>query len=160
MVALAQLIDLDLTAHVPIYTQIGEQLRARIEAGELQDGEQLPTVRQLADDLQVNFNTVARAYRMLDEQGWISTQHGRGTFVLDAAQRRGKSRGAAPDQASDGSQPATAAGQRGDPDRAARPTLRQLVRGFADQAQRYGFSPEQVAREVGYVLEQWAQEEE
>jgi GntR family transcriptional regulator len=40
-------------------------------------------VRQLAADLRVNFNTIARAYRMLDEEGIISTQHGRGTFILD-----------------------------------------------------------------------------
>ena len=44
---------------------------------------ELPTVRQLATDLRVNFNTVARAYRMLDEAGLISTQHGRGTYVWE-----------------------------------------------------------------------------
>lgn len=46
-------------------------------------GDQLPTVRQLAADLRVNFNTIARVYRLLDEEGVISTQHGRGTFILD-----------------------------------------------------------------------------
>ncbi len=51
-------------------------------------GDQLPTVRQLATDLRVNFNTVARAYRMLDEAGLISTQHGRGTYVWEAPSRR------------------------------------------------------------------------
>jgi GntR family transcriptional regulator len=49
----------------------------------LTPGDQLPTVRQLASELRVNFNTVARAYRMLDEAGLISTQQGRGTYILD-----------------------------------------------------------------------------
>ena len=44
---------------------------------------ELPTVRQLATELRVNFNTVARAYRHLDEAGLISTQHGRGTYVWE-----------------------------------------------------------------------------
>jgi len=49
----------------------------------LKPGDQLPTVRQLALELRVNFNTVARAYRMLDEAGLISTQQGRGTYILE-----------------------------------------------------------------------------
>ena len=52
--------------------------------GRLIPGDQLPTVRQLAADLRVNFNTIARAYRILDEVGLISTQHGRGTYVWEA----------------------------------------------------------------------------
>jgi GntR family transcriptional regulator len=63
--------------------QIAEQIRLRIARGELKTGDQLPTVRQLAADLRVNFNTVARAYRRLDESGLISTQHGRGTYVWE-----------------------------------------------------------------------------
>ena len=55
-----------------------------VARGELQPGDQLPTVRQLATDLRVNFNTVARAYRLLDEAGLISTQHGRGTYVWES----------------------------------------------------------------------------
>lgn len=128
--ALATAVELDLTAHVPIYRQIIEQIRGRIAAGEWQEGDQLPTVRQLAEELQVNFNTVARAYRMLDQAGWISTQHGRGSFVLGGHARR----------------PADSR------------LLRQLTRAFVDQVRRQGFAPEAVAREVGYVLEQWAQE--
>jgi len=53
--------------------------------GELKPGSQLPTVRSLARSLKVNFNTVARAYRLLDEAGVISTQHGRGTYILATA---------------------------------------------------------------------------
>ena len=77
-------IRLDFRSGQPIYLQIVEQIRQRVVNGELQPGDQLPTVRQLATDLRVNFNTVARAYRLLDEAGLISTQHGRGTYVWEA----------------------------------------------------------------------------
>jgi GntR family transcriptional regulator len=50
----------------------------------LRPGDRLPTVRELASQLEVNFNTVARAYRLLDRAGVVSAQQGRGTFVLDA----------------------------------------------------------------------------
>jgi len=60
-----------------------EQIKHQIATGKLKPGDQLPTVRQLAADLRVNFNTVARAYRLLDDDAIISTQHGRGTFILD-----------------------------------------------------------------------------
>jgi GntR family transcriptional regulator len=75
-------IDIDLTDRVPIYIQLMNQIKHMIAAGELKPGDQLPTVRQLAADLRINFNTVARAYRLLDEEHIISTQHGRGTFIL------------------------------------------------------------------------------
>jgi GntR family transcriptional regulator len=61
------------------------QIKHMIATGELKSGDQLPTVRQLAADLRVNFNTVARAYRLLDENHIISTQHGRGTYILEPA---------------------------------------------------------------------------
>jgi GntR family transcriptional regulator len=77
-------IQLDFRSGQPIYVQIVEQIRQMVGRGELQPGDQLPTVRQLATDLRVNFNTVARAYRLLDEAGLISTQHGRGTYVWEA----------------------------------------------------------------------------
>jgi GntR family transcriptional regulator len=75
-------IDIDLTDHTPIYIQLMNQIKHMIATGELHPGDQLPTVRQLAADLRINFNTVARAYRLLDEEQIISTQHGRGTFIL------------------------------------------------------------------------------
>jgi len=74
-------IKIDFRSGPPIYIQIVEQVRSLVENGSLKEGDQLPTVRQLAADLRVNFNTVARAYRLLDEAGLISTQHGRGTYV-------------------------------------------------------------------------------
>lgn len=74
-------IRLDFRSGVPIYLQIVEQMRQLIMGGVLRPGDQLPTVRALAAELRVNFNTVARAYRLLDEEGVISTQQGRGTYV-------------------------------------------------------------------------------
>jgi GntR family transcriptional regulator len=76
-------IQLDFRSGAPIYTQIVEQVKQQVVSGELKPGDQLPTVRALALELRVNFNTVARAYRLLDEAGIISTQQGRGTYILD-----------------------------------------------------------------------------
>jgi GntR family transcriptional regulator len=75
-------IEIDLTSKVPIYVQIIDHIKHMIATGVLRPDDQLPTVRQLATDLRVNFNTIARAYRMLDDEGLISTQHGRGTYIL------------------------------------------------------------------------------
>ena len=77
-------LELDFRSGNPIYLQIIDQIKSLILSGELQPDDQLPTVRQLASELRVNFNTVARAYRLLDEAGLISTQHGRGTYILPA----------------------------------------------------------------------------
>lgn len=77
-------VNLDFSSGIPIYVQIVEQVRALLLSGDLKPGDQLPTVRQLASELRVNFNTIARAYRLLDEAKLISTQRGRGTYLLDA----------------------------------------------------------------------------
>lgn len=84
MKSLIEKIHLDFRSGTPIYTQIVEQVTQQAISGELKPGEQLPTVRALALELRVNFNTVARAYRLLDEAGIISTQQGRGTYILEA----------------------------------------------------------------------------
>lgn len=76
-------IFINVRSDLPIYLQIFEQMRQQVASGELKPGDQLPTVRALAADLRVNFNTVARAYRMLDEAHIISTQQGRGTYILN-----------------------------------------------------------------------------
>jgi len=76
-------LSLDFHSGVPIYLQIVEQIQELVLNGELVPGDQLPTVRQLAAEIRVNFNTVARAYRMLDEARLISTQQGRGTYILN-----------------------------------------------------------------------------
>ncbi len=76
-------IQIDFRSGIPIYIQIMNQVRQMVANGDLKPGDQLPTVRQLAIDLKVNWNTVARAYRLLDEAGLISTQQGRGTFIWE-----------------------------------------------------------------------------
>ncbi|MFQ5505259.1 MAG: GntR family transcriptional regulator [Planctomycetota bacterium] len=72
---------IDSESGVPFYRQIIEQVKFAIARGELQAGEQLPTVRQLAVDLSINPNTVVRAYRELEIKGVLETQQGSGTFV-------------------------------------------------------------------------------
>ncbi len=67
----------------PLYLQIADQVKYLIATGGLQPGERLPSVRQLAADLGVNFNTVAHAYKELGREGGISTQLGLGSFVPD-----------------------------------------------------------------------------
>jgi|SRR5579862_4923778 len=66
---------------VPIYLQIIEQVKRSVALGILQAGEQLPTVKQLALDLTINPNTVARAYRELERDSVIETSPGRGSFI-------------------------------------------------------------------------------
>ncbi|HYW46008.1 MAG TPA: GntR family transcriptional regulator [Bryobacteraceae bacterium] len=72
---------LDLHSGVPVYRQIMDQVMGAKAAGTLAAGTQLPTVRQVAVDLSVNPNTVARAYRELEIRGVLETQQGTGTFV-------------------------------------------------------------------------------
>ena len=74
-------LTVDPRSGVPIYLQIIEQIKRSIALGVLQAGEQLPTVKQLAIDLTVNPNTVARAYRELEREQVIETAPGRGSFV-------------------------------------------------------------------------------
>ncbi len=76
-------IQLDFRSDIPLYIQIVDQVRQQIAAGGIKLGDQLPTVRALAAELRINFNTVARSYRLLDEAGIISTQQGRGTYILE-----------------------------------------------------------------------------
>ena len=77
------ILQIDFRSGLPIYTQIVNQVQAQLVGGVLKPGDQLPTVRALAEELRVNFNTVARAYRILDETRIISTQQGRGTYITE-----------------------------------------------------------------------------
>ena len=77
------LLQIDFRSGLPIYIQIVNQIQAQVVGNVLKPGDQLPTVRALAEELRVNFNTVARAYRILDEARIISTQQGRGTYITD-----------------------------------------------------------------------------
>ena len=72
---------LDLHSGVPVYRQIIDQVRGGMASAALPAGFQLPTVRQLAVDLAVNPNTVARAYRELELGGLVETHQGTGTFI-------------------------------------------------------------------------------
>jgi GntR family transcriptional regulator len=74
-------ITINLESGVPIYMQLVDRIKQMVVSGQLQPGQQLPTIRQLATDLRVNYNTVGRAYLILDQEGVISTQQGRGTYV-------------------------------------------------------------------------------
>src|ERR1700691_5889430 len=74
---------LDLHSGMPVYRQIMDQVRGGIASGSLHAGDQLPTVRQLAVDLEINPNTVMRAYRELELGGLLETHQGTGTFIAD-----------------------------------------------------------------------------
>lgn len=65
----------------PIYSQITDGVREQILAGVLQSGDRLPSVRELASQLAINPNTIQRAYRELEMQGWIASIPGKGCFV-------------------------------------------------------------------------------
>jgi len=126
-------IQIDFRSGQPIYLQIVEQVSKMVATGELQQGDQLPTVRQLATELRVNFNTVARAYRLLDETGLISTQQGRGTYIWEA------------------------------PSEETRHRLRlegvdSLTRRYLAQASRLGFTPEEIAEVVTHQLQTWKED--
>ncbi|MHC4064652.1 MAG: GntR family transcriptional regulator [Planctomycetota bacterium] len=74
---------IDPQSGVPFYRQIIDQIQFAIADGRLGCGDRLPTVRQLAVDLKINPNTVARAYQELEIKGVVSTQMGTGTFIGD-----------------------------------------------------------------------------
>ena len=70
---------------IPLYIQLMDQVKHAIEMGALRPGEQLPTIRKVAEDLVMNPNTVARAYRELERAGIIEVKHGAGAFVSQSA---------------------------------------------------------------------------
>ena len=122
--------EIDLASHTPIYAQLMDEIKHKVATGDLKPGDQLPTVRQLAADLRINFNTVARAYRMLDEDGIISTQHGRGTFILDkpSAAEMKKMRAA---------------------------DLKRLTRYYLREVHKLGYTPDEVSETIQAKLDQW-----
>jgi DNA-binding transcriptional regulator YhcF (GntR family) len=111
-------IQLDARLRMPAYLQISQQIRSLTVTGRVKPGAQLPTVRAVARRLGLNFNTVARAYRLLVDQGLLSTQPGRGTFVL-----------------SDGTRP-----------RPRRASIHALARDFIAHSRLLEFSDEQLTR--------------
>jgi GntR family transcriptional regulator len=115
---------------VPIYAQIVEQIQEKLLTGDIHAGDQLPTVRQMAQDLDVNFNTVARAYRMLDEGGLISTQQGRGTYIMEIPSKDHQLK-------------------------LEREVLEGMTRRYLIEADRLGFDPETVSTLVQHMLDEW-----
>ena len=67
----------------PVYQQLVTQIRMLVASGRLEEGQQLPPVRRLAEQLTINPNTVARAYRELETAGVVVTRRGSGVFVSD-----------------------------------------------------------------------------
>jgi GntR family transcriptional regulator len=125
-------LQLDFRSGLPIYVQIVNQVQSRVAGNALKPGDQLPTVRALAQELRVNFNTVARAYRMLDEAGVISTQQGRGTYIMEKP----------PPEAAE---------------RLRREALQALARRYIREAARLGFSSADMVRIVREQIKAWAE---
>lgn len=82
------MISISLGSPVPLHDQIVGELRRLLATGALSPGDELPPVRQLANDLGINLNTVARAYRELTDAGLLAAARGRGTVVLSTTERR------------------------------------------------------------------------
>ena len=116
-------LNLDFHSGLPIYTQIVNQIQSQLVNGILKPGDQLPTVRALASELRVNFNTVARAYRILDEERIISTQQGRGTYITEIP----------PPEISE---------------KLRRESLAELTQRFINEAFRLGFSEREISQTV------------
>lgn len=76
------------TAGQPLYLQLIQQVRYAIETGVLQDGDQLPGIRPLAEQIAVSHNTVAKAYSELEHEGLLDLRHGSGAYVLAARNTR------------------------------------------------------------------------
>jgi GntR family transcriptional regulator len=115
-------LTLDHRHPTPLYAQIERGIRAAIATGRLAPGGQLPTVRELAVDLKVNANTIAKVYLELERAGVLQTRRGVGTFVASSV----------------------AAPKRGQRD----PELRALVQRCLDEASARGFSADEVLRQL------------
>ncbi len=80
---------LNAASGVPLYLQLMEQVKHAVETRALKEGEQLPTIRRMAEELVMNPNTVVRAYRELEHERVIELRHGSGAFIRKAAGRGG-----------------------------------------------------------------------
>ena len=84
------LFRLNASSGVPLYVQLMEQVKHAIEIGVLRPGDQLPTIRALAQELVMNSNTVVRAYRELEHEGIVELRHGLGAFISSSVSARSK----------------------------------------------------------------------
>src|SRR3972149_4246949 len=89
------LVDIDADDPRPVFQQIVDEVRRAIAVGQVKPDDPLPAVRRLADDLNVNANTVQHAYRTLEREGVVYVRRGTGTFVSPAMKEAGKARRAA-----------------------------------------------------------------
>lgn len=80
------MLQLDLKSRKSIYEQVMDQLKEQIMTGQMATGEKLPSVRELSKSITVNLNTVQKAYRELERQGYVYTTSGVGTFVADRSE--------------------------------------------------------------------------
>lgn len=76
------------SAGIPLYIQLMEQVKHAVETGALREGDQLPTIRKVAEDLVINPNTVVRAYRELEHEGVLELKHGSGAYIREPAAKR------------------------------------------------------------------------
>src|SRR5574338_1325133 len=129
------MLQIDFRSGLPIYTQIVNQVQAQVAGGILTPGDQLPTVRALAEELRVNFNTVARAYRILDEARIISTQQGRGTYITEKP----------PPNVTE---------------KLRRETLEALTHRYISEAMRLEFSKSEIRQMVSDQLKAWKESQE
>ena len=86
------MIHLDYRDSRPIYEQVKDSLRRLMVTGVLAPGDKLPSVRSMASQLSINPNTIQRAYRSLEVEGWIATVPGKGCFVCNADDTRERER--------------------------------------------------------------------
>ena len=84
------ILRLNQSSGMPLYLQLIEQVKHAVETGALRSGDQLPTIRKLAEDLVMNPNTVARAYRELEHEGIIELRHGSGAFISESVAWKNK----------------------------------------------------------------------
>ena len=117
---------LEFHSGIPVYKQIIHHVQAAVAAGRLAAGDQLPTIRALHEKLNVNPNTVAKAYRELEHLGAISTEHGSGCYVAPGASAR----------------PADW------PARARKTKLGELCARFAAEARSHGFSFDELVEQL------------
>jgi GntR family transcriptional regulator len=81
---------LNQSSGIPLYVQLIEQVKHAVETGALREGDQLPTIRKVAEDLVMNPNTVVRAYRELEHEGVLELKHGSGAYIKESAGGRAR----------------------------------------------------------------------
>jgi GntR family transcriptional regulator len=118
--------QLDDASGVPVYLQIKEQVLHAISRGQLRPGDQLPTVREVAVDLEINPNTVNRAYADLEREGVLTSRRGRGTFISERKQ-----------------QPADLSAQR--------TRIRNIARRALGESRSFGFRPEELIDTISRI---------